>query len=91
MGGWKLEVFKMALYMSFPVALFHWFNQPEYFEKWVIYVILVQNLQILDSFFAGNSNKTRIISSRKSGTKGTYREHNSKGSRKARYKVARST
>lgn len=39
MGGWKLEVFKMGLYMSFPVALFHWFNQPEYFEKWVIYVI----------------------------------------------------
>ncbi|KAG5670328.1 hypothetical protein PVAND_000604 [Polypedilum vanderplanki] len=36
MGGWKLEVFKMALYMSFPVALFHWFNQPEYFEKWVV-------------------------------------------------------
>ncbi|CAG9807878.1 unnamed protein product [Chironomus riparius] len=36
MGGWKLEVFKMGLYMSFPVALFHWFNQPEYFEKWVI-------------------------------------------------------
>ena len=35
MGGWQLEVFKMALYMSFPVGLFHWFNQPEYFEKWV--------------------------------------------------------
>lgn len=35
MGGWKLEVGKMAMYMMFPVALFHWFNQPEYFEKWV--------------------------------------------------------
>lgn len=35
MGGWKLEVFKMALYMSFPVGMFHYFNQPEYFEKWV--------------------------------------------------------
>lgn len=35
MGGWKLEVGKMAMYMSFPVAMFHWFNQPAYFEKWV--------------------------------------------------------
>lgn len=25
----------MALYLSFPVAMFHYFNQPEYFEKWV--------------------------------------------------------
>ncbi|XP_050067688.1 protein PET100 homolog, mitochondrial [Anopheles maculipalpis] len=35
MGGWALEIGKMALYMTFPVAMFHWFNQPEYFEKWV--------------------------------------------------------
>ncbi|XP_058458998.1 protein PET100 homolog, mitochondrial [Malaya genurostris] len=35
MGGWVLEVGKMAMYMTFPVAMFHWFNQPEYFEKWV--------------------------------------------------------
>ena len=35
MGGWQLEVGKMALYMSFPVGMFHWFNNPEYFEKWV--------------------------------------------------------
>lgn len=35
MVGWKLEVFKMGMYMAFPVGLFHWFNQPEYFEKWV--------------------------------------------------------
>lgn len=35
MAGWKLEVFKMGMYMAFPVCLFHWFNQPEYFEKWV--------------------------------------------------------
>lgn len=35
MGGWHLEIFKMAMYMSFPVAMFHYFNQPEYFEKWV--------------------------------------------------------
>ncbi|CAO1430453.1 unnamed protein product [Diamesa serratosioi] len=35
MGGWHLEIFKMAMYMTFPVAMFHYFNQPEYFEKWV--------------------------------------------------------
>lgn len=35
MGGWKLEVGRMALYMTFPVALFYYFNQPQYFEKWV--------------------------------------------------------
>jgi len=35
MGDWKLEVIKMALYKTFPVALFHFFNQPEYFEDWV--------------------------------------------------------
>ena len=39
MGGWQLEVGKMALYMAFPVGLFHYFNQPEYFEKWVKYFI----------------------------------------------------
>lgn len=36
MGGWHLEAFKMAVYMIFPVGLFHYFNQPEYFETWVI-------------------------------------------------------
>uniref|UniRef100_A0A2L2Y7I1 Protein PET100 homolog, mitochondrial n=1 Tax=Parasteatoda tepidariorum TaxID=114398 RepID=A0A2L2Y7I1_PARTP len=36
MGSWKLEVFKFALYISFPVGLFYVFNQPQYFEKWVI-------------------------------------------------------
>ena len=36
MGGWKLEVGKMVLYMAFPVGLFHFFNQPEYFEEWVV-------------------------------------------------------
>lgn len=36
MGHWLLEVAKMAMYMSFPVGLFHYFNQPEYFEIFVI-------------------------------------------------------
>ncbi|KAJ6637076.1 Protein PET100 like, mitochondrial [Pseudolycoriella hygida] len=35
MGNWQLEVAKMAIYISFPVAMFHYFNQPAYFEKWV--------------------------------------------------------
>lgn len=35
MGGWKLEVGKMAMYMAFPVTIFYFFNQPEYFETWV--------------------------------------------------------
>ncbi|XP_048007573.1 protein PET100 homolog, mitochondrial [Cydia fagiglandana] len=35
MGNWKLEVGRMAMYMSFPVMLFHFFNQPTYFEEWV--------------------------------------------------------
>lgn len=35
MGNWSLEIFKMAMYMTFPVAMFHIFNQPEYFEEWV--------------------------------------------------------
>lgn len=36
MGGWALEIGKMALYLAFPVAAFHIFNTPEYFEKYVI-------------------------------------------------------
>lgn len=35
MGGWKLEVGKMVVYMAFPVALFHYFNQPQLYEEWV--------------------------------------------------------
>lgn len=36
MERWKLEIARMALYMAFPVSLFYIFNQPQYFEKWVI-------------------------------------------------------
>ncbi|KAI4492004.1 hypothetical protein M0802_010129 [Mischocyttarus mexicanus] len=35
MGSWQLEVFKMALYMAFPVSMFHYFNQPGNYESWV--------------------------------------------------------
>lgn len=35
MGNWVLEVSRMAMYVAFPVAMFHYFNQPEYFERWV--------------------------------------------------------
>jgi protein PET100, animal type len=35
MGGFALEIGKMAMYMTFPVAMFYWFNRPEYFEQWV--------------------------------------------------------
>lgn len=34
--GWILEVFRMGLYLTFPVATFHYFARPEYFEKYVI-------------------------------------------------------
>lgn len=33
MAGWVLEVFKMSLYVSFPVALFHYFNSPGNIEE----------------------------------------------------------
>lgn len=35
MGRVGLEIFRMSLYMAFPVLAFHFFNQPAYFEKWV--------------------------------------------------------
>ncbi|XP_014477384.1 PREDICTED: protein PET100 homolog, mitochondrial [Dinoponera quadriceps] len=33
---WKFEIFKMFMYISFPVGIFHYFNQPENFEEMVI-------------------------------------------------------
>lgn len=36
MGSWKIEVGRMGIYIMFPVLMFHYFNQPKYFEKWVI-------------------------------------------------------
>jgi len=33
MAGWKLEVFRIALYLSFPVACFTIFNHPKFYEK----------------------------------------------------------
>lgn len=34
--GWVLEIARMGLYLTFPVATFHIFNNPAYFEKYVI-------------------------------------------------------
>lgn len=36
MAKWKLEAAKMAMYLSFPVASFYFFNQPQLFEEYVI-------------------------------------------------------
>jgi len=36
MGTWKLEAFKMFIYMAFPVGVFYYFNQPKYFEEWLV-------------------------------------------------------
>lgn len=34
--GWKLEIGRMGLYMLFPLVTFHFFNQPQYYEEWVL-------------------------------------------------------
>lgn len=36
MGNWQLEVFKLGLFVSFPVGMFYFYNQAQYFEDWVI-------------------------------------------------------
>ena len=36
MGGWKLEVFKMGVYISFPVVCFLVFNNPSFYEKTIM-------------------------------------------------------
>jgi Pet100 len=69
MGGYALEIGKMAMYMTFPVAMFYWFNRPEYFEKWVSYEILsasfFQISQISD--VTGHRYEKRTLSTRKQG------------------------
>ncbi|CAJ1075269.1 hypothetical protein F7725_003295 [Xyrichtys novacula] len=34
--GVKIEVFRMMLYLSFPVAMFWISNQAEYFEEYIV-------------------------------------------------------
>ncbi|XP_063787695.1 protein PET100 homolog, mitochondrial [Pseudophryne corroboree] len=34
--GVKLEVFRMAIYLSFPVTMFWISNQPKYFEEYIV-------------------------------------------------------
>ncbi|XP_059847893.1 protein PET100 homolog, mitochondrial [Hypanus sabinus] len=36
MGGVRLEIFRMCLYLSFPVTVFWVSNQAEYFEAYVV-------------------------------------------------------
>lgn len=36
MGGWKLEVFRMAGYVALPILCFYLFNKPEYFKEFLI-------------------------------------------------------
>lgn len=36
MGGVRLEIFRMMIYLSFPVAMFWVSNQAEYFEEYVV-------------------------------------------------------
>jgi len=35
MGGWKLEVYKMAAYVTMPILCFYIFNKPEYFSEMI--------------------------------------------------------
>uniref|UniRef100_A0A3B5JVV9 PET100 cytochrome c oxidase chaperone n=1 Tax=Takifugu rubripes TaxID=31033 RepID=A0A3B5JVV9_TAKRU len=34
--GVKIEIFRMMLYLSFPVAMFWISNQAEYFEEYIV-------------------------------------------------------
>lgn len=36
MGNWKLEIFRMCLYISFPVGMFLLFNYPPFYEKTIL-------------------------------------------------------
>lgn len=70
MGGWHLEIFKMAMYMTFPVAMFHYFNQPEYFEKWVNQIHLVTHRKInliKYSYFQVTETKRQLYPPEKKG------------------------
>lgn len=50
MGNWQLEVVKMAIYITFPVAMFHYFNQPENFEETIRNINLRINTPEEDKF-----------------------------------------
>jgi protein PET100 len=36
MGTWKMEIAKMALYVSFPVGVFIVFNEPAFYEATIL-------------------------------------------------------
>jgi len=35
MGGYKLEIFRMALYVSFPIGIFYYFNNPDVYRQFL--------------------------------------------------------
>jgi len=35
MGGYKLEIFRMALYVTFPIGIFYYFNHPDVYRRFL--------------------------------------------------------
>ncbi|KAI1280877.1 hypothetical protein HDE_13738 [Halotydeus destructor] len=62
MGGWKLEVFKMGLYVTFPVGMFVLFNSPMFYED-AIYEARRKWMQSVDT--QGCEDLQRTIDERK--------------------------
>ena len=54
MGGWKLEVGKMSLYVAMPILCFYLFNKPEYFSEQIAKdkQVGVQHRQSILSYFS---------------------------------------
>lgn len=40
MGGPRLEIFKFAIYVTFPIAFMYWAGVPEWYERFVKPVLL---------------------------------------------------
>ncbi|XP_066915131.1 protein PET100 homolog, mitochondrial-like [Clytia hemisphaerica] len=36
MAGSKLELFRIGVYIFFPVAVFYFFNNPEFYDEYVV-------------------------------------------------------
>ncbi|PAV75526.1 hypothetical protein WR25_14696 isoform A [Diploscapter pachys] len=35
MGGWRMETFRMLIYVTFPVGSFWLYNQPQFYNKFM--------------------------------------------------------